>query len=53
MMKSFQKFFRATVTAIAVLIFCSGCSSMAMMENSPWVAVDLGTDVHCSRCEFY
>ncbi len=52
MMKCFQKFFRATVVAIAVLILCTGCSSMVAMESSPWVSVDLETDATIQDVSF-
>ena len=52
MMKFFNKFFRPTILAIAVLVFCSGCTSMATLESSPWVPVDLGTDATVQDVSF-
>ena len=52
MMKFFQKFFRTTLVAFAVLLFCTGCSSMAKLESSPWVPVDLGSDVTVQDISF-
>ncbi|MEM9136904.1 MAG: photosynthesis system II assembly factor Ycf48 [Cyanobacteria bacterium P01_F01_bin.42] len=52
MMISFQKIWRTAITAIAVLTFCTGCSSIDALVKSPWVPIDLETDATVQDLSF-